>query len=119
MSSKLGRRSPIPALSLLQSLSAEAELSFEGDRVSVLFAESDFVLHAITRPDGVHEVHWQVAVREPPPGLGTWWADWRTSHAGGQEAQAVLDDLLSAHERVCRLLSEGRIDATVPNRFRG
>jgi hypothetical protein len=72
--------------------------------IRIFFDNADFMLRLVPRGDEGLEVHGNVTVREPAPGLGTWWSDWRTSYPGWTNGKALAEDIFAAHSKICRML---------------
>lgn len=80
---------------------ANGKISIIRRRVWVTSEHVDFTL----RPYETHSGDWTVActatVREPAPGLGTWWADW---HMRNVTIDELISELTTARETVERIL---------------
>jgi hypothetical protein len=74
--------------------------------IQIFFDNADFVLRLVPRGDEGYEVYGTVTVREPAPGLGTWWTDWRASYPGRTSGTALAEDILTAHSQICRMLDD-------------
>lgn len=91
-----------------------------GDSLFVSFAESDFIIR-LDRPtsDEHWTANWTVTVREPSPGLGTWWGRWRHSFtASPAELSTMLagqigEAVLRVRARLDEHLSPSGADASV------
>jgi hypothetical protein len=80
-------------------------VEWQRDGVWVMFPECDFRL--LPRVVGNRlVVSWQITVREPAPGLGTWWAERRTTYRAEAAVGRLIADLIEARQAICRQLRE-------------
>jgi hypothetical protein len=79
------------------------QVNVDGDRLWILFDNTDFVLRTAATAPGTLEVRWMAAVRETPPNLGTWWTEWRSRHASTDD---LVAEVLRARSRIRRMLDD-------------
>ena len=96
----------------LARLSGVQDVRSFGDGISVVFPEADFVISLSTPPSASVEsrcdTHWEVTVREPLPGLNTWWGRWQRSFAVHRRdvGPLVAEELQEAISRVRGMLDD-------------
>lgn len=77
----------------------------QDEAVWVMFGECDFRLQPHTVGNRL-VVNWQISVREPAPGLGTWWGTRRSTYHTQSAVVRLAADLVEARGTICRLLRE-------------
>jgi len=79
------------------------------DGISVAFPEADFVI-SMSSPAAAPrcDTEWEVTVREPLPGLNTWWGRWQRSFSvqRADVAPLIAEELQGAIERVRGMLDD-------------
>jgi len=79
------------------------------DGISVAFPEADFVI-SMSSPstDPRCDTEWQVTVREPLPGLNTWWGRWHRSFSVHRRdaGPMIAEELQGAISRVRGMLDD-------------
>ena len=98
-----------PAITGLEPLSTLGEVRYLPEGLSIECDDADFLVRV---PDGasdpVCETQWEVTVREPAPGLSTWWGQWdrswpvRRADAG----PLIVEELGYALSRVRAMLAD-------------
>ncbi len=86
-----------------QSLPGEPEIRSVDDTLHVSYSHADLVIKLKKRPSQpLWDTKWEVSVREPTPGLGTWWGAWSQSFAANR---ADIGNLLAGEitETACRI----------------
>jgi hypothetical protein len=69
----------------------------------VLVTEGEFTLMPTTSEDGVPCLEWTVVAREAPPGLGTWWTQWRST---SDDVEAIIEEFRTSRTAIRRMLRE-------------
>jgi hypothetical protein len=85
------------------------EVRLFSDGITVAFPEADFVITMSSRrADAPCETEWEVTVREPTPGLSTWWGRWHRSFSVHRSAVGPLiaDEARRAMSRVQGMLED-------------
>lgn len=80
-----------------------------GDGVRVTFPEAEFVIRMSSlRSDAPCETDWEVTVREPLPGLSTWWGRWQRTFAArpSDVGPLIAAELREALARVQAMLDD-------------
>ena len=93
----------------LARLTGVQEVRSFGDGYSVAFPEADFVISLSgPRPDPSCETRWEVTVREPQPGLSTWWGRWHRSFDvhSSEAGPLIAEEARDAISRVRRMLDD-------------
>ena len=99
----------LPAITDLMGLPGVQEVRLFSDGVTVAFPEADFViLMSSPRAGAPCETEWEVTVREPTPGLSTWWGRWHRSFSVHRSAVGPLiaDEVRGAMSRVQSMLED-------------
>ncbi|MCW2847658.1 MAG: hypothetical protein JWR90_1632 [Marmoricola sp.] len=79
-----------------------SEQTHAPDELEFTFPEADFVVRLSSQGSGDCETEWEVTVREPEPGLSTWWGRWhRTFPVHGSEAGPLIAE--EVREAICRV----------------
>ncbi len=94
--------------------------SFPGG-FSVTFPEADFVIRMSSPGSGPCETRWEVTVREPRPGLSTWWGRWHRTFAvqPSEAGPLIAGEVREAMSRLRSMLDDharGLQDVTIPER---
>ena len=79
------------------------------DVISVAFPEADFVISMSGPASGPRcDTEWQVTVREPLPGLNTWWGRWNRSFSVHRRdvGPLIAEELEGAISRVRGMLDD-------------
>ena len=79
------------------------------DGISVVFPEADFVISMSSPATGPRcDTEWEVTVREPLPGLNTWWGRWHRSFSvqRADVAPLIAEELQGAISRVRGMLDD-------------
>jgi hypothetical protein len=84
----------------------DASVEVSGDRVWVLFPESDFAIRLPVGPDGRTRLSFSAALRAPEPSLETWWDQWLVDPDGHDLTAEVLDEVLAVRGRFLRMLAD-------------
>ena len=75
----------------LQSLAGVLEVRPIPGGFGVMFPEADFVIRVSDhRAEQPCDTEWEVTVREPLPGLATWWGTWRRTFSVHRSEAAPL-----------------------------
>lgn len=105
----IGRSSPAEqrVLDDLQGLSGVDEVRSFAGGFSVQFPEADFVIR-MSRTEAPCETQWEVTVREPLPGLSTWWGQWERSFSvhRADAGPLIAAEVRAAHTRVRSMLED-------------
>lgn len=108
-----GAQHPLPvelrAFAELEDLPGVEEIRLVGDGLRVAFPEADFVI-TVSSPsaDAPCETEWEVTVREPTPGLSTWWGRWHRSYSVSRSAVGplIVHELRGTLSRVQGMLDD-------------
>ena len=86
----------------------QVEVRALGHGLRVTCPEADFVVRMSSVGPTVCETDWEVTVREPLPGLSTWWGRWQRSLPAqtGQLGPALAAELGEALARVRGMLDD-------------
>ena len=103
----------------LEGLSGVEHVQSFRDGFSVTFPEADFVIRMSSPRSGPCETEWEVTVREPQPGLSTWWGRWHRSFSvhGSEAGPVIAAEVRKAISRVRSMLDDrarGLHDAAMP-----
>ncbi len=91
----------------LQGVSGVGEVQSFAGGYSVEFPEADFVIR-ISTSEAPCETQWEVTVREPLPGLSTWFGQWQRSFSvhRTEAGPLIAAEMQAAHARVRGMLDD-------------
>ena len=69
----------------------------------VVVTEGEFTLMPTKSEDGVPGLNWTVIACEAPPGLGTWWTQWRST---SDSLDAIIEEFRTSRITIRRMLRE-------------
>jgi hypothetical protein len=91
-----------------EQLTGLRRIRYSRAAIHVDFSDMDITIRVSPPQVGTvkWETEWNVAAREPGPGLGTWWGRWRRSVVGDQAdfGSHIVDEIRGTLEHVRRLV---------------